>query len=88
MGGSPKRRNVVHVEEDIVMTLAEETSAEAEGASRPALEEELVGTRFYPARPGGLVSENSVDPAWQPLVDELWRSHEASLLAKVTNAKW
>ena len=86
-GPQTRSRNIVHVEEDIVMTLVEENIAGAEGASRPAWEAEFVGIGVDQALPGGPTPENSTDPAWQPLVDELWRSHEVSLLAKITNAK-
>ena len=87
--GRPHKRtkNIVHVEEDMVMTILEESTAGGEGASRPARKAVFVGNGTHQARPGSPTSDTT-DPAWQPLVDALWRTHEVSLLTKIANAKW
>ena len=65
----------MQVEEDLVMTILEETTEGDEGASRPARREVVVGNGLYQAWPGCPTSDTT-DHAWQPLVDELWRTHE------------
>ncbi len=66
------RRSIVHVEDGIVISLSEK-------------EPDVVCD--YLTLSGVAATEGPVDSAWQPFQDTLWKSHEVSLLAKVSNAK-
>ena len=95
--GENKKRSIVHVEDGMVMSFAEEepdvvcrcqtlsgsaaTDGPADSAWQPLLACSCQTLSVSAATKG------PADSTWKPLQDALWTSHEVSLMAKVPNVK-